>query len=155
MRLEVGAGDRPTPGFICHDARPLPGISIVADMWDLPEHVSPGSCVEVRATHLLEHFSHRDTGRVIELWRDLLKPGGHLYIEVPNGEWQVRAAASGSIDWAEFVRLCYGDQDYPGNAHLTSFSMPSLAGVLIDAGLTEVQVMDIGMVLVATAERPA
>lgn len=153
MRLEIAAGDRPTPGFTHHDARELHDIEIVCDMWDLSEYVPIATCDEVRATHILEHFSHLETKAVLNFWRNLLKPGGLLYIEVPNGEWQVKAAASGEIDFNEFVRLAYGDQDYPGNAHFASFSPATLKSYLELAGFSNVRVDDIGMVLCAWANR--
>lgn len=158
MRLEVAAGDRPTPGFVHHDARELADIEIVCDMWELLDHVTEGSCDELRATHILEHFSHLDTGRVLKLWWRLLKPDGRLYVEVPNGLWQVRAAAGAllgapAIPWAEFVRLCFGDQDYPGNAHYTSFSPESLVGFAVAEHFKDVSIEDIGMVLILRARR--
>lgn len=153
MRLEVACGDRPTPGYTHHDARPLPHVGICCDMWDLPRHVKAHSCVEIRATHILEHFSHTDTMGVLILWHGLLVPGGSLHIEVPNLTWQVERMIESTTfdDQAEIVRLMYGDQDYDGNYHHTGFTETLLGGYLAQTHFGEVHILDIGAVLVVTA----
>jgi predicted SAM-dependent methyltransferase len=153
MKLEVAAGDRPTPGYVHHDARPLPDIEIVADMWDLPNHLEEGCCEELRATHILEHFSHTDTMGVLLIWHRLLCPGGALHIEVPNLAWQAHEILRlhEFEHQAEIVRLMYGDQDYEGNLHKTGFTESLLRGHLASAHFGEIAVLDIGAVLVADA----
>jgi predicted SAM-dependent methyltransferase len=164
MNLELAAGDRPTPGFIHHDARALDDIEIVCDIDAIGDHVADGSCGVVRATHFLEHFSHRKTVLYLKRWGKLLKTGGVLYIEVPNLMWQARALASdgkvngpdGYHEWPheELVRLMYGDQDYPGNAHYTGFTDQTLSTSLADAGFKDIAIADVGMVLCAHATWP-
>jgi predicted SAM-dependent methyltransferase len=152
-RLEIASGDRPFGGddWTHHDARALPHIEIVCDNADLANHVEPGSVGELRATHILEHFSWHDTAAVLAGWGHLMRPGGQIYLEVPDGGWQVRAATRGEITFPRFVQLAYGDQDYPGNAHCASFDETLLGARLREAGFAVGSVRSVGMVLVAIA----
>ncbi len=152
-RVNLGCGGRPRPGFVNVDIRDVPGVEILADVRDV-EKIGIGQYEGFLAQHILEHFSFRDTVSILQLWRSLLIPGGGFQIDVPNGEWQVRAAANGEISWDEFVFYAYGEQDYPQNCHYTSFSEHSLRRSLVEAGFTNVNVADIGQVLVATGMNP-
>lgn len=78
MKLNIGSGaeDRHLPGY---------------ENWDrkngreaYPLDVADGSLWELRASHVLEHFSHRDVPAVVKNWCDKLLPGGCLKIAVPN-----------------------------------------------------------------------
>lgn len=152
--LELGAGERPTVGFTHQDARRLDHIEIVCDVRDI--HLLQDRTWDlVRATHLLEHFSFRDTVTVLEEWRSLLGPGGGVYIEVPNGLWQAIARADGELTHAQFTEYAYGEQTYPGNYHYASFDEDLLEEVLLKAGFRGVIITDIGQVLIATARNPA
>jgi hypothetical protein len=53
---------------------------------DYPED----SVDEIRASHVLEHFSHREVGDVLNDWHRVLKPGGRLRVAVPDFEWIAR-----------------------------------------------------------------
>ena len=147
-RVNLGCGGRPRPGYVNVDIREVEGVDILADVRDV-EKIGIGQYEGFLAEHILEHFSFRETVNILQLWRSLLTPGGGFQIDVPNGAWQVRAVASGEIDWEQFVYYAYGEQDYPENCHYTSFSQSSLQKALEDAGFVDVSVSDIGQVLVA------
>ncbi len=154
MKLEIGAGDRPTPGYTHNDNRELPDIEIVCDARDLIHHLGPVSCDAIMANHILEHFSYRETLDVLREWRTLLRSDCPIHIEVPNAGWQTRAWSEGEITWEEFVYYFLGGQDYPGNAHLAAFTVTHLHNSLVAAGFANVVVTDIGQVLVADAVKP-
>lgn len=155
MRLELGAGYRPTPGYTHQDARPQDDIEIVGDAARITEHpdIGPESCEIIRATHLLEHFSFRETENVLREWRAALKVGGALYIEVPHFGWQTRAHANGHLSDEEAVTYVFGEQDYEGNFHFAAFTEALLRKKLDQAGFRDIHIQDIGQVLIATAVR--
>lgn len=154
MRLELGSGGRPTEGFTHLDCRDgLPGVDIVDDATTL-ELVSPGSCSEIRACHLLEHLSHRDTARILGVWLNRLRPGGSLYVEVPNLEGHILAWQIGSSTDERFVTYLFGDQDYPENFHKTMFTPGMLERALTAVGFVDVQTHDFGLVVAASGRRP-
>jgi predicted SAM-dependent methyltransferase len=152
-KLELGAGDRPTEGFIHNDVRELPHIEIVCPAEQIGRYISSQTLTHLRATHLLEHFSHRNTVWLLEQWRDLLQPGGLIYVEVPNLMWQAKALAGVAENMygcspEEVVVMMYGEQDYEGNFHKTGFTPQLLSGSLRTAGFVNVMVEDVGQVLI-------
>lgn len=161
MKLELGSGDRPyrtdDPDWQHNDTRELQHIEFVGDAFDPIAWIEEASCSHLRATHLLEHFSHRDTVEVLENWLETLEPGGELYVEVPNVKGHIQAwwgsAMSATIDASVMIML-YGEQDHDGNFHKAGFTEKLLKQRLEDAGFEDVKVQDIGMVLNAWGTRP-
>jgi len=149
-RLEVGAGDTPTPGYIHNDIRALPDIELVCDALKIAEHTD-AKFSELKANHILEHFSWKDTVAVLINWRNLLQDGGRINIHVPNFSWQTKAHVSGELDDVDVVNYVYGDQDHDGNYHMAAFTESLLETSLLKAGFTDIVIEDIGMVLTATA----
>lgn len=79
MKLNLGAGDRPFPGFLSVDC--VPPADVVADLtraWPWGD----SSVDEVRAHDVFEHMPDKRHS-MNELWR-VLKPGGRATIEVPS-----------------------------------------------------------------------
>jgi predicted SAM-dependent methyltransferase len=156
LLLELGSGDRPFEDgryWTHNDERELPHIEWVQDVLTIHEGLAfQGNVDELRATHLLEHFSHLKTVEILTNWRGMLSPGGTLYIEVPNFEAQCRALLSGRFPEAEVVTLAYGGQDYEGNFHKTGFTQETLTNSLFAAGFVSVSVQDADMVLCALAQ---
>lgn len=87
VRLNLGAGDQPIPGFTSIDRK---GGQEVYPLGDADESVD-----EIRASHVLEHFSHRQTSSVLAEWARVLKPGGVMKIAVPDFELIAREYLDG------------------------------------------------------------
>ncbi len=174
MKLEIGSGDRPTPGFVHLDIRPdAPDVDLIGDATRLTSAYivfertgprtqtrvspitkpTPGGCEEIRATHVLEHFSHLQTVELLKHWREYLKPSGRLYLEVPNLTGHVNAWRDGDSSDAKFVEYLFGEQDHEFNFHKTMFTEQTLRTSLEQAGLTVISVEDVGLVLCAEAIR--
>ncbi len=162
MKLELGSGDRPTPGYVHLDVREdAPDVDIVGDAENLlsvharslRRGIRLDSCEEIRATHLLEHFSHQDTVSILKHWRDYLAPGGLLYLEVPNLTAHVNAWKWGQSTDEQFIVYLYGEQDHEHNQHRTAFTQESLRAALEQAGYVDVEMRDVGLVLVGTGRR--
>ena len=147
-KLELGAGERPTPGFIHQDIRALEDIEIICDLRDLSFWVEPGWS-EVKAAHVLEHFPRFQSINIMKTVKHLLVEGGRFYIEVPNFSWQTKAHANGEIDDAMAVYYVFGAQDYEENTHKNGYTEASLRADLTEAGFEQVEVIDIGQVLIA------
>ena len=145
-RLELGAGYRPSYGFTHQDINPGNHIEIVCDCRDMN---TPGRWQEVRATHLLEHFSYWETVNVLKNWRNLLVAGGSLYLEVPSLTGQMAAYQEHRIDDRELVRLVYADQDYAENFHYAGFTRAILTEDLEKAGFVNVRVEEYDLILTA------
>jgi ubiquinone/menaquinone biosynthesis C-methylase UbiE len=80
LRLNLGSGNRPLPGFVNVDARQLPTVDVVADVRSLP--FENGAATEVEASSLLEHF--RNPYDVLDEIYRVLAPAGILRVRVPS-----------------------------------------------------------------------
>jgi SAM-dependent methyltransferase len=85
IKLDLGGGGNPQPGFVNIDVRKLPEVDIVHDLekfpWPLPDE-SVGFMI---ASHVLEHIdpAHGNFLKFMdECWR-VLKPGAEFMIAVP------------------------------------------------------------------------
>ena len=79
MRLNLGSGNEPLPGYVNVDRRKVPGVDVVADVTALP--FADGSADEVLASSLLEHFE--DPYEVLAEIHRVLAPSGRFVMRVP------------------------------------------------------------------------
>jgi len=134
MKLEIGAGEHPTPGFEHLDIRRLPHIEYVQDARRLP--LPDRSVEEIRANDVLEHFPWREIRSVLKEWCRVLVPGGVIYVQCPNSEEICRlfVARDRITDWEKFSYWMFGGQEYPENTHRAGFDMAGLKSVLNECG---------------------
>lgn len=76
MKLDLGAGAVSPEGFT-----PL-GRAHNTEIYPLP--YEDGTVDAIIASHVLEHFPHREVANVLKEWVRVLKPGGELKIAVPD-----------------------------------------------------------------------
>jgi predicted SAM-dependent methyltransferase len=118
----------------------------------------------VYASHVLEHFSHRDTARVLAEWYRVLRPGGALLLNVPDLDWACQAWLNPALrtpyfrDDQRFLEVFFGGQDTPGEVHYTGFTANGLKTQLLRAGFVTAEArreMDAHemMVVLATATK--
>lgn len=139
-RLNVGCGEHPRKGYIGIDrkhggeAHPL----AFNDGTPVPNEYAD----EIRASHVLEHFSHTATANVLQDWIRALKPGGILKLAVPNFEWIAREYLEGEDDPEKPVPLIaylMGGHTDENDIHGAIFDGPALTQLLEDLGLEDVQ----------------
>lgn len=94
IRLDVGGGANPQPGFVNIDYRALPGVDIVHNLEKTPWPLDDESVLVAVSSHVLEHIDpHAGVfmGVMDEIWR-ILKPEGEFAFAVPYagspGFWQ-------------------------------------------------------------------
>lgn len=87
IRLDIGSGANPQPGFVGMDIQKLPGVDIVHDWNKFPWPFKTESVLTAIATHVIEHVNPAD-GHFIrwmnEVWR-ILKYDGQIAIAAPYG----------------------------------------------------------------------
>lgn len=83
MKLEFGCGRSKHAGYFGIDIQALPGVDLVCDANKrIPLHDNCAS--EILAINFLEHLENNKRIHILEeMWR-LLKPGGTVYILVPD-----------------------------------------------------------------------
>lgn len=129
MKLNLGAGETAIDGFESRDGKRGDVIFPLAE--------ADGSIEEIRASHVLEHFPHRQGPEVLKDWVRALKPGGVLKIAVPDFERIVAAYLEGrEIPTEAFVM---GGQVDEADFHRAIFDEEHLARMLRAAGLVGVR----------------
>lgn len=140
VRVNLGCGEKPLPGYINIDARNLPGADVVADVRRLP--FEPGTLAEISAAHLVEHFrTHHFSTVVLPYWTSLLREDGILRIICPNGEELIERVSRGELSVEDFRTVMFGLQDYSGDDHLAMYSPDLLRPILESAGFKKVQLI--------------
>ena len=91
---------------------------------------------EIRASHILEHFSYRDTVKVLHNWVDKLKVGGPIKIAVPDATKIMKSYLDGSDDIA-MTYLLGGHVD-ENDHHEAIFDEETLKFVMGRAGLENI-----------------
>lgn len=109
IRLNIGAGDTELDGYTPIDRK------LGSEAYPLP--YEDNSVDEIRASHILEHFSFADAQQALNEWVRVLKPGGVCKVAVPdvdridkrNPHWHLHIMG-GQTDSDNYHRSCY-DRD--------------------------------------------
>lgn len=137
MKLNIGSGKRPYTGYKTIDIEPDNKPDIVGDFRTMTfEDVE-----EIRAEHILEHFSREESFEVLMLWKRWLKPGGKMIIETPDVEGICAAFAdadAGRRYW--LTRHLYGSQEADWAFHRDGWYESKFKGVCTDLGLKLLEV---------------
>lgn len=141
--LHLGCGDRRLKGFINVDSLQTVATDIVSDISKLHEFEA-GSVTSIYACHVCEHFAHDEIPPLFNRWFELLKPGGHLRISVPDIDRVVKIyiqnwdhfQTPGNAPW---IGLIYGGQKDQYDFHKTGFNFTWMKHLLTQAGFVEIQ----------------
>jgi predicted SAM-dependent methyltransferase len=125
------------PGFLTVDLREVPETDILGDVRDL-SMFTDGTVDEIYSSNVLEHFPHVDTINVLKEWCRVLKPGGKLWLSVPDFDATVKLyLKEGLVPWVKY--LAWGDQAHPLNYHYINFTFGSLALDASKAGFRDIK----------------
>ena len=154
LKINLGSGERPLPGFINVDAlADAPGVDVVADISE-PLPFEDRSAELIYAVHILEHFPTDQVPVLLRDWRRVLRDGGQLLIAVPDLDVVARMLVERS-GWftpphSPWIGLIYGGQKDAYDFHKTGFNAPWLAYLLAEAGFgtvrREERFVDIGLI---------
>ncbi len=128
VRLNLGSGAVPLEGWDNLDIKDGRGA--------YPLEVPDGSVDEIRASHVLEHFSHTMTGAIVKHWVDKLAPGGVLRIAVPDFEQVAKRYLAGEPINVQGYAM--GGHVDAYDRHGALFDRECLAEVMADAGLERI-----------------
>ncbi len=140
IRLNLGSRDRKIPGFLNMDIDAHEGVDIVGDVSDL-SRFEDGSVHQVFASNVLEHFPHPQTLSVLKEWHRVLRPGGILFVSVPDFARAVEIYKHlGLEDWIQNF-IC-GDQGYKTAFHYAIFDDHRLRDLVLKAGFRECSLVE-------------
>ena len=98
---------------------------------------------EIRSVQVLEHMGMKEAPRVLAHWREVLKPGGVVHVDVPDFEETARQLLAQpdepSKDW--YYRLVFGSQKNAFAFHKNGFSPKRLEWLLREAGFREIRLL--------------
>ena len=150
IRIDVGCGKTPRPGYVGCDIRPLPGIAIVSPAWAIP--LPSGSVDAIYSRHMIEHASLEDAARILRHFYSLLKVGGELDINTPDLERTIaQAHMPGDSPYVSHVTVSnadhalfslFGWQTNPHDIHRWAYTEASLAALLRNCGFADVRRID-------------
>ena len=125
VRLDLGAGGNPVTGYLSVDRKEGQEV--------YPLSYDDESVDEIRASHVLEHFSHTQASDVLNHLVSKLKPGGRLRVAVPDFEYIAREYLAGSpINVQGYLMGGHTDiNDYHG----TAFDSDVVTELFLNAGL--------------------
>jgi predicted SAM-dependent methyltransferase len=147
ITIDLGAADRPVPGAIALDRRPLPTTRIVADVRWLP--FADASIDELISRHVIEHLLLEDARAALREWRRVLKIGGVLTLSCPDMLAMCRSYIRfhEQAEWPSLAALThnfYGGQDYDLNHHYWGWNIRDMLMELGKAGFIRNRVMSPG-----------
>lgn len=140
MKLEIGSGQRPTPGYIHNDMNAFPGIDIVGNPWEIT--LADNSLDEAMALGVMEHLTYEQFDKTLTNIHRMLKPGGEFYFDVPDivvwCRYVVDHAAGKEIPFTieHVFSTLYGWQRWPGDEHKSGWYSPRLEQALDKAEFT-------------------
>jgi predicted SAM-dependent methyltransferase len=128
VRLNLGAGAAAIDGYTSIDRKD--GQEVYPLAYD------DNSVDEIYASHVLEHFSHRETHKVLANWVAKLKPGGLLRLAVPDFTWVAKRYLDGEpINTMGFVMGGHVDED---DHHGAIFDREMLVDMMVGVGLERI-----------------
>ena len=146
VRLNLGCGDKPTPGFVNVDLYYQPGVDESFSLDVIP--YANCSVDEIKCIHALEHIPRLRAEQAIREWARVLKKGGKLDLKVPDLEECCRMFVERPAEqegW--YMHTIYGVQDFRdvdsapfkdkvnfGQIHYTGFTESRLQRLLTEAG---------------------
>lgn len=129
LRLNLGAGEHSIAGYRNLDGKN--GDTIY------PLDYADGSVDEIRASHCLEHFSHREVLDVLKEWARVLKWDGVLKIAVPDFEKIATGYLAGEKgEWQGFTMGGHVDA---ADRHGAIFDREMLTDMMQKAGLRGIE----------------
>ena len=129
VKLNLGSGSLKIDGY--------KNIDIKNGVLAYPLKVKDGSCDEIRASHLLEHFGNQDVFAVVKHWAEKLKDGGVLKIAVPDFSKIANAYVNKKKEMNVSGYLMGGQSDQD-DYHKSIFDREALTMLLESAGLTDI-----------------
>lgn len=147
-RLHIG-GHQIRAGWEILDALPGDHVDHVCDARDL-SCFADGTFTEIYASHVLEHFDYQEEiFSVLKEWYRVLRPGGILYISVPDLERLCRLYLAPGLrpdERFEIMRMMFGGHMDAYDYHKVGIEEHYLAYCLRTAGfVTPTRVESFGL----------
>lgn len=145
-KLELGCGQRPTPGYLHQDITGQPGVDLDfnCQIWEIP--LEGNSLSEVVALALMEHLRFADFTRALKHIYKLLAPQGEFLFDLPDIKvWSeyLYHITHGMPEKSPFSKehvyaTFWGWQRWPGDEHKCAWMKEDVFGHLREIGFGEI-----------------
>jgi predicted SAM-dependent methyltransferase len=137
VRLHIGCGQEPIPGWINIDNQALPGVDRVLDI----RHGLPfREVAAIYAEHFLEHLGFDDGLGFLKECRRVLAPSGVLRLSTPNLDWVYATHYRTSQVAEEALHDCFQlNRAFHGWGHQFLYNRATLESALKAAGFGTVR----------------
>jgi len=144
-RLHIG-GKQSNPGWEVLNVVAGPAVDHLGNAIDL-SRFEDNIFLELYASHVLEHFDYaNELGLVLDEWFRVLKPGGRIYISVPDLDVLARLMLErDKLDINQrfhIMRMIFGGQTDEYDYHKVGLNFEFLCSFLKKAGFTGIQKVD-------------
>jgi predicted SAM-dependent methyltransferase len=141
LRVNLGCGSSPLPGYVNVDRQPFPGVdAVVTDVADLP--FKEGTVQEFFSSHFLEHFAPDRLRRsLLPSFLQLLAPGGRFRAIVSDMDAMVRQYAAGERSPEDLRDAIFGAPQPDSDPRRNIFTAKLLAQLLESAGFVNIKVL--------------
>ncbi len=128
LLLDIGCGQRgPREGYV--------GVDRHFGLEAYPLAYEDASVDGIVASHILEHFSHKEVDAVLADWVRTLKPGGTLRVAVPDFENIAQEYVKGAVRGVPDEWIVMGAQSDENDYHKSLFDKEHLRQRFANAGL--------------------
>lgn len=162
-RINLGCGGDYRQGYLNVDIRPDVKPDMVLDLeTTFLRCFRDNTFDEILAKDVIEHISWRLVGDFLRDCFRVLKPGGKMYIQVPDLEAIAKKVILdpnfkfGELEgWRAISYWVYGGQEYKENTHKAGFTIPTLKRLLEEIGFVVDKIEnDGGTNIVCHAHKP-
>ena len=142
LRINLGCRRTRLPGYKNLDIRPEQDVDFVADARDLSQFAD-GSVDELRASNIYEHVTIPESNAVLKEWARVLRPGGILWLSVPDFDFCVDIYLKSGRRMDEWLLFhMFGEQRHQYQFHYAVYNWPLMRGMLHDAGFSDARRVD-------------
>jgi predicted SAM-dependent methyltransferase len=134
--VHVGAGMLRDKRFINVDIQPYKTTHYLSDGRRILMHAS--SVDVIYASHVLEHFPHRDINSVLSEWARILRTGGEIFISVPDFS-KLSRLYDETRNISNIKMFLMGSQGNAFDFHFNIFDENSLSDALRLAGFDDIR----------------
>ena len=154
-KLELGCGQRPTPGYLHQDitAQPDVDLDFNCSIWEIP--LKENSLSEIIALAIMEHLRFADFTRALKHIHTLLAPRGEFLFDLPDIKvWSeyLYQITHGMPEKSPFSKehvyaTFWGWQRWPGDEHKCAWLKDDLFRHLHKIGFSDIRYEDAQMFL--------
>ena len=143
QRLIIGA-DLPQEGWQLYAAEAGEGIDFDGDLRNL-KRFGDDAYDEVYCSHILQHVPQAEIPAYVKSLRRILRPGGRLYLAVPDLDalsWLLCSPLLGKAEKFQAMRVLFGQQADLLDFNMVGINRDFLLDYLRDAGFTSIEQVD-------------